>query len=420
MAVPIGQVYRRAEHALARGEAHPALADFVRVLEAEPRFTRTWLRIGDALLDLGEKQPAGRCYQRAFWDYARGGDPLRAAVALKMLEKLRPVPELTEIFGALYAADGGRVDTTCEVAAGTWQGAAVAAEDGTLSSVALLVSAVETLLEGPERPAQKALPPMPLFSDLSSEDFGPAFAATGLVRWGDAERILREGDAGGRMFVVAHGRVIVSRFLDGEEVMLTELGAGAVLGEMALVTGGPRTASARSLGPVDALVLSGATLSQWGQGKGALGEALRRFTQSRLLANLAATSPILKALPRPEQRALLSRFRRQPIRKGTVCVEAGTRARSLCLVVRGTFEVRAAGAAVAVLEAGDVFGEISLFTGRPARASVHAASDAEILGLSDVDLEAVLEAFPALARYLETLCEMRLSRESSAREGRTA
>src|SRR5436190_12818442 len=59
------------------------------------------------------------------------------------------------------------------------------------------------------------------------------------------EMIFHEGDKGGSMHVVLSGRVKVSAFsADGREVVLSFAGPGEVLGEITLLDGGPRTASA--------------------------------------------------------------------------------------------------------------------------------------------------------------------------------
>jgi zinc transporter ZupT len=64
--------------------------------------------------------------------------------------------------------------------------------------------------------------------------------------------IFREGDAGDRMFFIENGEIVVRR--DGKE--LARLGAGDVLGEIAVVTGSPRTAEAEATAEVQALELT--------------------------------------------------------------------------------------------------------------------------------------------------------------------
>ncbi len=68
--------------------------------------------------------------------------------------------------------------------------------------------------------------------------------------------IFMRGDPGESMMVVVSGRVRVSRTsYDGREVVLAVFGPGEVLGEIAMIDGGERTADAAALEPVDLLIL---------------------------------------------------------------------------------------------------------------------------------------------------------------------
>jgi len=69
-----------------------------------------------------------------------------------------------------------------------------------------------------------------------------ALAASAAERlFADGEVIVREGEAGGSMFIVKRGRVAVTVGVDHREVAVTE--AGGYFGEISLLTGDPRTAT---------------------------------------------------------------------------------------------------------------------------------------------------------------------------------
>ncbi len=57
--------------------------------------------------------------------------------------------------------------------------------------------------------------------------------------------LMRQGEIGREMFVIASGKVSVER--DGK--VINELGPGASIGEVALLSEGPRTATVRTLEP---------------------------------------------------------------------------------------------------------------------------------------------------------------------------
>ena len=65
--------------------------------------------------------------------------------------------------------------------------------------------------------------------------------------YGPGEVIVRRGEAGGSMFLVLDGTVAVNgRNPAGQRVVLARLGRGECFGEMALLTGDPRSATVRS------------------------------------------------------------------------------------------------------------------------------------------------------------------------------
>lgn len=93
-----------------------------------------------------------------------------------------------------------------------------------------------------------------------------ASAAEHVVHVGDRELVVSEGDAGEDMFLVQSGTVVISKRINGAEVVLGEIGPGDFFGEMSVLEGLPREASARAKGPTRLLVL----------GQGALLVRLRR------------------------------------------------------------------------------------------------------------------------------------------------
>lgn len=67
-------------------------------------------------------------------------------------------------------------------------------------------------------------------------------------RFSDGELVFREGDPGREMFIVAEGRVRILTSVGGEQVTLGVVERGDFFGEMALLEGLPRMASACAVG----------------------------------------------------------------------------------------------------------------------------------------------------------------------------
>jgi len=71
----------------------------------------------------------------------------------------------------------------------------------------------------------------------------------------DGELVFREGDETTEMFIVQSGRIEIVKDVAGHEVRLAILERGSFFGEMSLLEGLPRSATAKALGETKLLVL---------------------------------------------------------------------------------------------------------------------------------------------------------------------
>ena len=74
------------------------------------------------------------------------------------------------------------------------------------------------------------------------------------------EVLFREGESGDVMFVIQAGAVRITKEVGGEEKNLAVLGPGEFLGEMAILNGKPRTATATVIETTRCLVIEAKTL----------------------------------------------------------------------------------------------------------------------------------------------------------------
>jgi CRP-like cAMP-binding protein len=93
---------------------------------------------------------------------------------------------------------------------------------------------------------------VPVFAALSRRALVIADSLLTPVTFDDGDAICREGNFGRQAFIIASGSAVVSR---GGEVLAT-VGAGDIVGELALLDGGRRTASVTAIEPVRAYVMS--------------------------------------------------------------------------------------------------------------------------------------------------------------------
>ena len=93
---------------------------------------------------------------------------------------------------------------------------------------------------------------VPLFSALNQRQLRKVAGTAQLKRYHDATIIMKAGDAGDSLHILIDGTVTVRR--RGLPPVVRE--QGSFFGEIALLDGGPRTATVLANGPVTTLVIS--------------------------------------------------------------------------------------------------------------------------------------------------------------------
>ncbi len=97
---------------------------------------------------------------------------------------------------------------------------------------------------------------VPLFQLIDDEERATLAELLGAREYGKGEAVFTEGERGDAVYVVHDGRVQVYCFSDsGEKIVLAENERGDVFGEISLLDGGPRTASAVAVEPTKVLSL---------------------------------------------------------------------------------------------------------------------------------------------------------------------
>ena len=104
--------------------------------------------------------------------------------------------------------------------------------------------------------ATEALGRCRLFGGMGQESLHTIARNLRARRFRRGEVLFHEGDPGDALFIVASGAVkVVVPSEDGEEAILATLGRGDFLGELALLDGAPRSASAIALEATETLAL---------------------------------------------------------------------------------------------------------------------------------------------------------------------
>lgn len=96
---------------------------------------------------------------------------------------------------------------------------------------------------------------LPLFAGIPGEDLQRMVDLAEQVELRPGEVLMREGDHEDSLYVVLEGEFEISKRSGQREVVIAVRGAGEVMGEMALLSDTPRSATVTALGPVRLLCL---------------------------------------------------------------------------------------------------------------------------------------------------------------------
>jgi CRP-like cAMP-binding protein len=108
-----------------------------------------------------------------------------------------------------------------------------------------------------DRSVMEAIGRSRLFRGVTDSDLAAIAPMLRQRRFKAGETIFHEGDPGDSMHVIASGRAKISiESLEGEEAILVTLGPGEVFGELVLLDGAPRSATAVAVEPTVTYVLT--------------------------------------------------------------------------------------------------------------------------------------------------------------------
>ena len=122
----------------------------------------------------------------------------------------------------------------------------------------------------------------PLFGLLSQRLQDELVATAHPARVAAREWLFHAGDAGDCLYLVTSGRMRVLGERGGETVVLNTLGPGAVLGELAILTGARRSASVQALRDTELLEIDGETFEEILARDAGLGAGLARALAQRI------------------------------------------------------------------------------------------------------------------------------------------
>ncbi len=93
--------------------------------------------------------------------------------------------------------------------------------------------------------------------DLSQTDLAEIVESAEIRTYGQDDYLFREGDAAEHLHLIRRGSVMVSRRLSGKDIVLSYVPAGEYVGEMAILSASPRTATVRAAVTTETIAIDG-------------------------------------------------------------------------------------------------------------------------------------------------------------------
>ena len=188
---------------------------------------------------------------------------------------------------------------------------------------------------------------------------------------------------------------------------MTTLGPGTMLGEIALVTKAPRTATVTALGDVDAVEVPVHAITRIAGDRRGVADALDRFTRDRLLRDTVASSAIFKPFLPNRIGDVLPLFTARDFDPGACLLREGQIGDGLYVLMSGEcVATRTEGhteVELGRIGPRDVVGEMSLLGDRPAEATITATSPTITLFMNRDAFDDLIERYPEVRDELERL-----------------
>jgi cAMP-dependent protein kinase regulator len=212
------------------------------------------VRIGDARQKLGQKAEAVKEYIRAADLYAEKGFVVKSLAQYKLALRLDPANK--DALGKMELLHTNKTVTELKL---------------------------EPIEDGALEPTRSVIP---LFSDFTQEEFNEFTKRMILHTLPPGKPIIREGDTGRSVFILTRGSVRVFATMMGKKVELAALQASDFFGEIAFLTGSPRTATVETTEESDVLEVEEQDLNEMIAKSPRIKDVLKNYHEQRVKSTL--------------------------------------------------------------------------------------------------------------------------------------
>ncbi|MDQ3283122.1 MAG: cyclic nucleotide-binding domain-containing protein [Acidobacteriota bacterium] len=238
---------------------------------------------------------------------------------------------------------------------------------------------------------------VPLLAAADEQQLRETFLATRVREYANGETIIRQNDYTNDFLVIAGGRVSLSRVPEQAKtpVQIAELTAGNFFGEMSLISGRRRTATANAVGPTRIVEIP----------RKAILKLLANAPKAKALVDQAFLlrafgGYLFPGVPEALLGELVDRAAVESYGKDAVVFRQGESADAFYLIRNGMVKIsKKSGDKEVVLSylvAGNFFGEAALFSDANRTATVTTIFPSDLIKLSKRDFDNFLAAHPDL------------------------
>jgi CRP-like cAMP-binding protein len=261
-----------------------------------------------------------------------------------------------------------------------------------------------------ERETVNFLKEIPLLVGLDDNDLQRLCKYLKLVQFGSQCEIIVQGEIGDAFYLIISGMVAIEIEDEfGTTRVVDILTTGHSFGEVALIENVPRTATVRSITPVNLFVLHRKYFKEfvrdWTGGTDRITDVIR---DTKLLMD----SPLFSYLPPSRMRAIVARFETNSYGPDKIIFNQGDQGDRVFMIKKGQVEIQRIEDGKSVLKKilarGEWLGEIALVKNVPRTASAKTLSETILLSLSKKDFYETMQHSLMTGVEFNKLAEKRL------------
>ncbi|MCB9640224.1 MAG: cyclic nucleotide-binding domain-containing protein [Myxococcales bacterium] len=270
---------------------------------------------------------------------------------------------------------------------------------------------IGTDLTGVGHPEGTPMPYVPLFGDLTSDEFIQMGMSLVPQQIPEGEILLRQGEKEQQFYLLSHGVVEVQHIRpNGQSIPLALVESPTYVGEMGLLTTVSHRASVIARSHVIAWSISAEQLAVLGRRHPEILKQIRHIVRQRQLENLMRLSPVFSAVSVKER--LLRSFRLRVVEVDEQVFSQNQPPPGLFVIMHGEAVVLmhtpdGRRVHLATLGEGDTFGEFSLLNNEPTNAGVWMPDGGIVLHLPVEAYRQLRQDEPTLESTLRELMVLR-------------